>query len=181
MSTPRPLLLLLGSGARIGTLTAQRFAQNGYNVAVVSRSGTDRRNENGFLSIKADLTDPKSIPRVFAAAKAEFGTGPSVVVYNVYSMAPLPEKDTLLSITVGSFVKDLNANTVSAFAAASEAVRVWNKMPESTARKAFIFTGNIQNVRHVPGASLATIGAGKAATAYWIGSAAAAYSGKGYK
>lgn len=112
-------------------------------MVVVFRSGINWRNENGFLFIKVDLIDFKLIFRVFVVVKVEFGIGFFVVVYNVYSMVLLLEKDILFLIIVGSFVKDLNVNIVSVFVVVSEVVCVWNKMLESIVRKVFIFIGNI--------------------------------------
>jgi NAD(P)-dependent dehydrogenase (short-subunit alcohol dehydrogenase family) len=44
-------VLILGSGPRIGASVAEKFANDGYNVAVASRSGNDARTTKGFLSL----------------------------------------------------------------------------------------------------------------------------------
>jgi hypothetical protein len=47
--------------------------------------------------------------------------------------------------------------------------------------KTLIYTGNVQNVRHLPAHLIATIGGGKCASAYWISSADTLYSKQGFR
>lgn len=71
-------------------------------------------------------------------------------------------------------------NTVSPYVAAQEAVKAWAELPTET-KKTFIYTGNITNVAIVPWPLMVNAGMGKAATAYWIGTADAAYKDRSYK
>jgi hypothetical protein len=89
-----PVVLILGAGPRIGASVAEKFASNGYKVAVASRSGSGIKTANGFLSLKADFTKPDSIPALFDAVKTEFHTSPSVVVYNAAALTNPPHKDS---------------------------------------------------------------------------------------
>ncbi|CAI7569356.1 unnamed protein product [Penicillium discolor] len=174
-----PVILILGSGPRVGAAVAKQFASTGYSVAIASRSASAGKTTEGYLSVKADLSNPSSISAVFDAVKAEFQSPPSVVVYNAAALTP-PADDTLFSIPADSVAADLNVNTVSAYAAAQEAVKGWEGLPQDT-NKLFIFTGNMQNKAVIPMPLMLNLGIGKSASAYWIGAADMLYSGHGYR
>lgn len=93
-------VLILGSGPRIGVAVSEKFAADGYKVALVSRKGTDSINEKGYLSLQADLAnpDPSILASVFDKVKIEFKEAPSIVVYNAGSITPPPDADSALSI-----------------------------------------------------------------------------------
>jgi NAD(P)-dependent dehydrogenase (short-subunit alcohol dehydrogenase family) len=80
--TSKPTVLIFGVGPRTGTLIANKFAGAGYQVAATGRSVEDGPVSDGYLNIKADLTDPGTVPDIFARVKAHFGAPPNVVVYN---------------------------------------------------------------------------------------------------
>jgi NAD(P)-dependent dehydrogenase (short-subunit alcohol dehydrogenase family) len=174
------IVLILGAGPRIGASVAEKFAGNGYNVAVASRSGTGTKTANGFLSLKADFTKPDSVPALFDAVKTEFHAFPSVVIYNAATFTPLPNQDSVLSITAESVVSDLNVNTISPYVAAQQAISGWETLPKET-KKTFIYTGNILNTFVVPMPMVLTLGIGKSASAFWIGMADTTYSAKGFR
>jgi len=176
----RPVILILGSGPRIGASVAEKFAKKGYQVAITSRTGTGAKNPQGYLSLKADFTKPDSIPAVFDAVKAEFHAAPSVVVYNAAALTPPPEQNSLFSVSVDSVISDLNINTVSAYAAAQQAVRGWEGLPKTT-QKTFIYTGNALNELVIPVPMMMNLGMGKSASAHWIGVADGLYSAQGYR
>ncbi|KAI1806246.1 NAD(P)-binding protein [Daldinia bambusicola] len=173
-------VLILGAGPRVGASVAQKFASNGYKVAIASRNGTGAKTAEGFLSLKADFAKPESIPALFDAFKAEFQTAPSVVVYNAASLTNPPDKDSPFSIPVDSLVVDLNINTVSPYAAAQQAVNGWATLPKEI-KKTFIYTGNILNVAVYPLPVFQNLGVGKSASAYWIGAADGVYSPQGFR
>ncbi|KAI1165876.1 NAD(P)-binding protein [Nemania serpens] len=175
-----PVVLILGSGPRVGSSVARTFAKNGYRVAVTSRGGTGSKTEEGYLSIKADFSKPESIPGIFDAVKAEFNAAPTTVVYNAAALTPPPKEGSLFSISADSLSSDLNVNTVSPYIAAQQAVAGWETLPAET-KKAFIYTGNILNVVTPPIPLYTTLGAGKAGAAFWIGVADATVSAKGYR
>lgn len=174
------VVLILGAGPRIGSAVAEKFASDGYKVALVSRKGTGSKNAEGHLSLKADLNKPDSIPPLFKAVEAEFAAPPSVVVYNAGTLTPPPDKDSIFSAPAESIASDFNANTISPYVAAQEAVKGWETLPKET-KKTFIYTGNITNVSIVPMPMMLTIGMGKSASAFWIGLADAMYSARGYR
>ncbi len=175
-----PVVLILGAGPRIGASVAEKFASNGYKVAIVSRSGSDTKTAKGFLSLKADLYKPDSIPALFDAVKTEFHTSPSVVVYNAGGFTNPPDKDSIFSISAESVALDLNINTISPYVAAQQAVHGWETLPKET-KKTFIYTGNIANVSIVPVPLMLDIGMGKSASASWIGLADALHSPQGFR
>lgn len=174
------VVLLLGAGPRAGASIAAKFASNGYQVAVASRSGTGGKTAEGYLSLKADFAKPESIAALFDAVQAEFQTAPSVVVYNAASLTPPPDPKSALSVPVASLASDLNVNTVSPYAAAQLAVRGWETLP-ADAKKTFIYTGNILNVSVFPVPVYLNLGVGKSASAYWVGVADATYADRGFR
>ncbi|KAI0968472.1 hypothetical protein F4678DRAFT_200643 [Xylaria arbuscula] len=173
-----PVALILGSGPRVGASVAQKFASNGYKVAVTSRKGTGATTPEGYLSLKADFTKPESIPALFDAVKAAFKSPPTVVVYNAAALTPPPNKGSPLSIPAESVTADLAVNTVSSFVAAQQALAGWESLP-ADAKKTFIYTGNILNVSVIPLPGYTTLGVGKAASAFWLGVADASYTAQG--
>jgi NAD(P)-dependent dehydrogenase (short-subunit alcohol dehydrogenase family) len=175
----KPVALILGSGPRIGAAVAKQFADTGYSVAIASRKATESNAAEGYLSIKADFANPSSILTVFDAVKAEFGSAPSVVVYNAAALTP-PAGDNLFSIPVESLTADLNTNTVSVYAAAQQAVKGWETLTKDV-KKVFIYTGNKQNTEIGPMLLTVTLGIGKSASAYLIGAADKHYSNFGYR
>lgn len=65
----------------VGAKVAQQFTTDGYKVAAVSRSNKGLDAGNVALSIKANLTDLKTVHAVFEEVRSELGE-PIVVVYN---------------------------------------------------------------------------------------------------
>ncbi|KAI1144309.1 hypothetical protein F5Y05DRAFT_407706 [Hypoxylon sp. FL0543] len=174
------VVLILGVGPRIGSSVAEKFASDGYKVAVASRSGSGTKTAEGVLSLKADFANPDSVPALFDAVKAEFQSFPNVVVYNAASITPPPDKDSVLSIPAESVASDLNINTISPYVAAQQAIRGWETLPKET-KKSFIYTGNILNVSILPLPHYLNLGMGKSASAFWIGVADASYSARKFR
>lgn len=87
--------------------------------------------------------------------------------------------DNILSPSVADLTTSLSINTVSAYAAAQEAVSAFDQLPAGSP-KTFIYTGNCLNV--MPMAMLFSLGLPKAATAHLIEVAASSksYGSKGY-
>ncbi|KAF7519878.1 hypothetical protein G7054_g12962 [Neopestalotiopsis clavispora] len=159
----KPVVLILGAGPRVGLSVAKKFASSGYSVALASRSGSGARNDQGYLSLKADFTKPDTVPGLFAAVKSEFQSAPSVVVYNAAALTAPPNQDSVL-----------------AYVAAQEAVFGWETLPKE-AKKTFIYTGNILNTVVLPFPMMVNLGMGKSASAYWIGTADGLYSNQGFR
>lgn len=177
MSDP-PVVLILGSGPRVGASVAKMFAANGYSVALASRSASNSKTVEGYLSVSVDLSEPASVPVAFEAVKAEFKVPPSVVVYNAGAFTS-PPNEAMFELPVQSVIADLNVNSVSAYVAAQEAVKGWKSMGKET--KVFIYTGNMMNQIILPMPAMTTLGMGKSASAYWIGAADTLHSSLGYR
>ncbi|WRT67524.1 uncharacterized protein IL334_004496 [Kwoniella shivajii] len=155
------IALILGSGSRVGESTARKFLEAGFKVATVSRTPRASQSEK-HVHLTADLTNPASVDPVFNQLQQQWGV-PTVVIYNAYGgfvTDPNP-----LAAPLEEFAKTLNANTLSAYAAASIAY-ARNK------GVTFIYTGNALNTVLDP--KLTTLGVGKAASCKWIQEAAAA-------
>jgi NAD(P)-dependent dehydrogenase (short-subunit alcohol dehydrogenase family) len=73
--------LILGSGPNVGRHLSRAFAAKGYKVALASRSFKKEDNETGLTHFQADLSEPESVPQLFAEVQQDLGA-PSVVVYN---------------------------------------------------------------------------------------------------
>jgi NAD(P)-dependent dehydrogenase (short-subunit alcohol dehydrogenase family) len=183
MST-KPVALILGAGPNIGSALTSSLAKLNYRIATASRSGTNSINPTtGILTLQADFATPTSIPSLFSAVLKEYGTAPSVVVWNAATLTPPPTPDNVLSVPADQFTKDLNVNTVSPYVAAQEAVKSWASMGEERegGNKTFIYTGNALNQTIMPVPLFLTLGVGKSASAHWIGLADALYREKGYR
>ncbi|KAK9319615.1 hypothetical protein V1517DRAFT_331966 [Lipomyces orientalis] len=174
------VVLILGAGPRIGASVAEKFASNGYKVALASRKGSGTKTADGFLSLQADFSKPESIPALFDAVMAEFHAAPSAVIYNAGALTKPPDKESVLSISAESVLSDLNVNTISPYVAAQQSIRGWETLPKET-KKTFIYTGNILNVSIVPLPLFLDAGMGKSASAFWIGLADAMYAAQGFR
>lgn len=90
--------IILGAGSRVGEVclmsgqmqankltlpkaVAAKLKENGYKVALVSRSGSGKATED-TLPIKGDVTIAAEIQNAFEQAEKVLGAPPSVVVYN---------------------------------------------------------------------------------------------------
>lgn len=75
------VILVIGAGPNIGAAIAKKFADNGYKVALAARSLSPGIQSNGYLHVKADLSNPESVPQIFGTVKETHGA-PNIVVYN---------------------------------------------------------------------------------------------------
>ena len=176
MATTSPVILILGSGARIGQNVAKTFAAKGYKVALASRKQDESKSTKDQLNISSDLGNPDAVIDVFSKVKASLGN-PSVVVYNAAAVTQSPPKDPL-ALKLTDFARDLTLNVTSAFVAAQQAALGFEQLDKSASRT-FIYTGNALNEMIIP--PLMDLGVGKSATAHVIRVAAAAYAEKGFK
>jgi hypothetical protein len=132
------------------------------------------------FSLKADFAKTEPIPAMFHAAKVEFHTSPSVVLYKAATLTSPHDKDTVLLVSSESVALELNVNTVSAYVAAQQAVSGWETLTKET-EKTFIYTGNIINVAIVPMPLFLDLGMGRSTSVFWISLADATCSAKGFR
>ncbi|KAI9712663.1 MAG: hypothetical protein M1820_001284 [Bogoriella megaspora] len=173
----KPVALILGAGKNIGAALANRFSKNGYSLALASRS-VSNPTPDGHLGISVDLSKPSSASAIFTTLRKEFGSAPTVIIYNAGSLTPPPNPENPLSLPLENFEKDLTVMNFTPYAIAQEAVRQW----ESEGIKGtFIYTGNILNTRVLPVPMMMGLGTGKSAAAYWVGVADSALKSKGLR
>ena len=117
-----PVLLILGSGPKIGACLVEAFAAKGYKVALVSRSPRESATAAGHLHITANFEDPQVVEGVFAKVKEELGI-PSVVIYNCATKTWTESaSDPFGTVSADNMLRSLNVNTISPYAAAQQAV-----------------------------------------------------------
>lgn len=83
-----------------------------------------------------------------------------------------------LTVDLNTFQDHLSINTTSAFVAAQEAVKSFNKLTDHPTPPIFIYTGNKLNGGAFP--PLLTLGVGKAASSHIIEYFSKVYKEKGY-
>ncbi|KAJ9612159.1 hypothetical protein H2200_003756 [Cladophialophora chaetospira] len=170
------IVLILAAGQRVGKEVAYKFASNGYKVALVSRTVSDGLSPEGYLNVKADLSDREAVPRVFKAVEAALGP-PNIVIYNGAKRELTPPDDPL-SAPFETIEACRRIGLDSAYIAAQEALRVFRSLPSST-DTAFIFTGNALAQIAIPG--VLPFALGKVAAAMLIEYCANAYGKDGYR
>ncbi|RYP05200.1 hypothetical protein DL764_003980 [Monosporascus ibericus] len=183
-----PIVLILGSGANIGAAVASRFDKLGYQVALVSRQGSDgdapTRTPEGYLKIRADLADAEAYAGIYSSVREALGGVPSVVVFNAASLTPAAEPGNMFSVPLDGFQRDFDLSVKGAFVAAREAYRLWSSESEANdggVKKQFIMTGNKLARSILPNPNFTTLGLAKSASAYWIGLADKLYREKGFR
>lgn len=178
---PSPILLVLGAGANVGAGLAKRFASTGYKVALVSRRGAgETKPDDGYLHIKADLSDVSVYPGIYSQVRAAFGGVPSTVVYNAASLTPPAESGNLFSVPLDGLQRDLDIAVKGAYVAAGEAYRLWTEANDG-GKKVFIYTGNMTAKAHLAIPNIVTLGIGKHGAWYWLGVADKLYKEKGFR
>jgi NAD(P)-dependent dehydrogenase (short-subunit alcohol dehydrogenase family) len=177
----KPVVVIFGAGANVGSALIKKFIGAGYRVAAVSRSAADPAvpSDDGCkLAIRADLYEPSHIPDVFKTIYETWGVTPKVVIWNVGPVTPSPDPDNIFSLPVSAINRDLAITVTSPFVAAGEAVKGW----QSTGTGGrFIMTGNIQPKMIFPVADFTTLGIAKSGAAYWLGTADALYKSKTWR
>ncbi|KAG8899768.1 hypothetical protein FRB99_006451 [Tulasnella sp. 403] len=171
---PKPVILILGFGNNIGANVASRFAQAGFDVAVVCRKIEKECILPEYLAIKKDLREAEGLAAVFEEVESAYGP-PAVVVYNV-AQGVFARPGEPLSLQYSDIVNDATTTGLNAFEAARLANEAFNKLPANQSR-VFIATGNqlvTQNIPHLIGLSI-----GKRALANIIEACATAYGDSG--
>jgi short-subunit dehydrogenase len=108
-----PLFVVIGSGPGIGVVTAERFAREGFNVALLSRN-QERLNEdaskvksagkNGIQvnTFVADAGDHIGLKKALVNVSQTMGP-PEVVLFNVAQIAPKTIGDTDVEYMIQDF------------------------------------------------------------------------------
>ncbi|KAI1778632.1 NAD(P)-binding protein [Hypoxylon cercidicola] len=143
-------VLILGAGPRVGKACAETFYAAGFKVAVASRA---QKLDAKYRHYAFDAEKPDTIPTLFEQVSADLGV-PSVVIYNTPYAPPGNDPEKPFENDIGEFQKYLNINTISAYIAAREAVKGFDKLGPSglgASGATFIFTGNLLNIGTMPG------------------------------
>ena len=177
----KPVAVIFGAGANIGSALAQKFIDSGYQVATVSRSAPqpEQPSEDGNkLAIRADLYEPSQIPAVFSTIEKVWNKPPKVVIWNVGPVTPSPDQGNIFSIPIEAINRDIAITVTSSYTAAGEAVKRWRS---ANIDGRFIMTGNIQPKVVFPMPDFTTLGIAKSGAAYWLGTADALYKDKNWR
>ncbi|KAF2166432.1 hypothetical protein M409DRAFT_23074 [Zasmidium cellare ATCC 36951] len=170
--------LILGAGPRVGSSVAKKFASEGYAVVIASRSVQDgSTSPEGYLQVKVDLDQPRSVRHAFESVMEHFQAPPNVVVFNGAHRLLNPPDDPF-STSLESFHACSKVGFESQYVAAQEAVKGFKTLPESVP-KTFIFTGNALN--QVPIPQVFPFALSKRLSATVIEYGANAYGSKGYR
>lgn len=91
------------NGCPLWQAVALKFYDEGYKVAVASRSQSDP-TEGKALPLKVDVTKENDIISAFKQVKQSFGAPPNVVVYNgaSFGYTRIPNQLTLILCNSGS-------------------------------------------------------------------------------
>ena len=182
--------IIFGAGSNVGAALVKGFVGAGYRVATVSRSRPTTTTTTGGASsnpfnIQADLSDPAAPPAVLEQLAQAGWAFPSVVVWNAAALTPPDASDPAnpFAIAEADFDRDMAVMSRSPYRAAGEAVKVWREREGDAAtgrRGTFIMTGNMTPSR-IFSPALTTLGAGKSAANYWVGTADAAFKEQGIR
>lgn len=174
------IAIVFGAGARVGNAVARKLLSNNYKVVTVSRKDFKIDEFPGtHFHFQGDLKNLDLVPAVFAKTRELFGE-PRVIVYNAAANTKLTKTvDEFLSVTGEEFNTDQNINVSSVFLSVQESIKSFDKITSTDKPKAFIFTGNMQNL--VPMPLLTTLGIGKSATFATLSIADKLVGSKGYR
>ncbi|HEX7380585.1 MAG TPA: SDR family NAD(P)-dependent oxidoreductase [Nevskiaceae bacterium] len=159
MATSQPsCACIVGVGPGLGAALTERFAAEGYAVALLSRSATHRdpivraitANGGRAAGYDCDVTDPASVTAAFAKIRATHGD-PAVLIYN----AGVFVVGGLLELDPARFEDAWRINCLGAFLCARQVV------PAMRAARAgsLLFTGATASLRG--GARFAGLAVGK--------------------
>ncbi len=137
---------VLGVGPGLGAAVAQRFAREGYAVALMARSEESvsevreeiERGGSETVTVSTDATDPASIEAAFGKIRAELGD-PEVFVYNAGAF----QMGGILEVTPEQFDFCFKANCAGAFYASQQVLPAMQEAGRGTV----ILTGATASMR----------------------------------
>jgi NAD(P)-dependent dehydrogenase (short-subunit alcohol dehydrogenase family) len=156
------LCVVAGAGPGMGLAIAERFALEGYALALLARSerqiagyASDLEEKYGIRAAAwpVDLSDPDAIAQVFGKVRAELGD-PEVLVYNAAGWRAAPALD----IAPADFARDLSLSVVGALACAQQVAAAMQ-----ADRGSMLFTGGGLALYPQYGKGVASLAAGKSA------------------
>lgn len=145
ISDVKKVLVVVGAGPGLSHATALRFAQHGFNMALLSRKAESAAKTISAVAalgaaqraqhFACDATSESDVKAAFAAIKAEFGSTGDVLLNNCSASGP--QSPPLLEMTLAQFEQPFRVACASAFLATREA------LPQMLAagRGTILFTG----------------------------------------
>ena len=121
MTTQKKVAVVAGVGPGNGAALTRRFAEAGYAVAMLARSGNSlellAKEIAGSRAYECDVASPDSVARVFANVKTELGPV-DVLLYNAGSGVFADVEN----ITAGQFEQSWRVNAYGAFLCARQVI-----------------------------------------------------------
>jgi hypothetical protein len=149
-------------------------------VAFATGSDVETGKTEGYSAIHFDLSRASSVASIFHAVKLEFGSSPSVVIYDATTLVDVRAPFLLPAENPTEDSEISEINTVSAYVAVQEAARGFDELPREV-KKACMFIWNVLKVKILPVLMFLTLGVGGLATKPWTEAADAAFASKGYR
>jgi NAD(P)-dependent dehydrogenase (short-subunit alcohol dehydrogenase family) len=129
MDLTEKVILITGSSSGIGKATAIRFSQEGSRVIVnyhINRKGAEetreeiRKRGGKCLLVKADVSRPTEVDRLFQRAVDHFGTVDILINNAAIGTDPVP----FMEAAYQDILKMINTDLISAMLCAQKAVRI---------------------------------------------------------
>ncbi len=141
----KPVCLITGVGEGTGAALARRFAEGGYQVAMLARNhGRLKKLEGEIADAKAyacDIADLDALRAIVESVRAEMGS-PSVLVHNAVSAT----FKTFLEAEFGDLERNFRVNTTSLLCLA----RALAPDMVAASHGAIVVTGNTSALRGIP-------------------------------
>ncbi|PPQ98471.1 hypothetical protein CVT26_013872 [Gymnopilus dilepis] len=177
-ATNRLVAFVLGAGSNVGSSVAAKLKENGYRVALGSRSAKNEEDQ-GYLNVKVDVTRRESIESAFDVVAEKLGPV-NVVVYNAASLNIPPVENDILSIPVSTYEESVSL-ALGVFTAAQKAVPGFRSEVHRNHPKTFIVTGNILPFNQYSPPKWFTLGVQKTIEARFIATAAKSYEAENFQ
>jgi len=154
------LCVIVGAGAGVSLGVAKRFAQEGFEIALLARRAAALAEQVAALTSSgawasgyvADASTPTSLQQAFDQIKAEIGP-PTVLVYNAAAI----RQGAPAGLPVDDLMADLMVNVGGALVAAQQVIPAMRSAGQGT----ILFTGG--GLALNPNARYASLAIGKAA------------------
>ncbi len=148
----RPVAIITGAAKNLGFAAARRFAAEGFDVCITSRSGDDARTAAGLINkefplIKAKdyemaTSDPINISMVFEKVKTYFGRL-DVLVANATAVG---YEQNILNTTPEDFDNVMNSNARGYFFCCQEAAKIMVEQRKGS----IVLVGSVHSLRPLP-------------------------------
>lgn len=109
------IAVITGAASGIGRETARRFAEEGARVVVADLAdepGLEAAEEVGGLYVRADVTSPEDVQRMYSEASEQFGG--IDILFNNAGISP-PDDDSILETEMDAWERVQNVNLKSVY------------------------------------------------------------------